>query len=294
MEDKNFFLKRYSELGHSLKGNEKTRKALRVNTLKISSVKLVEKLESLGVRLSEIEFVKDGFYIDRSPFSLGASFEYLMGFITMQEAAAQFPVLVLSPEEKDNVLDMCAAPGGKTTQIASFMKNKGVIVAIDKKKDRVYALENNLERSGVKNTVVYCMDVRTFVSEGILFDKILLDAPCSGNFMIDGDWFEKRDLEGIEKSAEMQKELIRKGISLLKKGGVMVYATCSLEPEENELNMQWMLENFDVKLEKIEGPGSEGLTEVLGKKLKPEISKCRRFWPDEMKTQGFFIAKIRK
>jgi NOL1/NOP2/sun family putative RNA methylase len=288
-----FFLGRYKKLGGAA-GQIKQRKSLRVNTLKISEPDLKKRLGKLGVKLEKIPFSKNGYYYT-SKFSLGAITEYLLGYLYLQEAAAQLPALVLDPKPGELILDCCAAPGGKTTQMAQLMGNKGVIVAIEKKKHRMTALKTNIERTGTNNVIAYLMDANRLKYWDLKFDKILLDAPCSGNFITDKKWFNKRDLEGVKRSAEIQKSLIKSALSVLKKGGILVYSTCSLEPEENELNMDWMLKHFDVEIEEIDLPiGSRGLSGVFGKRLNKSIANCRRFWPSHTKTQGFFIARIRK
>jgi tRNA (cytosine40_48-C5)-methyltransferase len=287
-----FFLYRYRQMGHQLLGDERTYRAIRVNTLRASKAEVVEKLGRRGVTLREIPWARDGFYVDECDGSnLGSSFEYLLGVYTLQEAAAQFPVEVLTPKPSEVVLDMCAAPGVKTTQIAAWMKNLGTIVAIDIRRNRLYALENNLERMGVENCVAYYGDAAEMDYRETLFDRVLLDAPCSGNYVTDRAWFSKRSIRDVEENAAKQRELLGAAINVLKPGGVLVYTTCSLEPEENELNIQWLLDNHTVKLEKIEGPGSSASTEVFGKPLNPDIAKCRRFWPELTETQGFFIAR---
>lgn len=293
MKGKTFFLNRYKDLGHELTGAERSGQSIRVNNLKISNAQLVKRLKGLEVDLSKINFLKNGYFINQSPFSLGASIEYLLGLFTLQEAAAQFPVEVLDPSEKDVVLDMTAAPGGKTIQMADYMKNKGVIISVDVKRHRCYALENNIERAGVENTLVYCDDSLKMDFKDQKFDKILLDAPCSGNFANDRSWLSRRDLDGIKKNAEMQKKLLARAVSLLKKDGVLVYATCSLEPEENEMVIDWAIKELGIKLEDIK-EGSDGLVSVFGEELDPSIKKCCRFWPDTDGTQGFFCAKIKK
>ncbi|MCJ7732617.1 SAM-dependent tRNA/rRNA cytosine-C5 methylase, partial [Candidatus Bathyarchaeota archaeon] len=126
------------------------------------------------------------------------------------------------------------------------------------------------------------------------FTKILLDAPCSGNYVTDLGWFNKRSLSDIESNAELQRRLISKALNLLETNGVLLYSTCSLEPEENELNIQWMLDSHDVEFEKLDGVGSPALTEISDKSLDGRVSHCRRFWPDETGTQGFFVAKAVK
>jgi NOL1/NOP2/sun family putative RNA methylase len=290
----NIFLERYRQLGHNLTGFEQTRQAIRVNTLKISKNDLLKRLEAKNMVLSEIEWLKESFFVDEGYFSIGASFEYLLGLYSIQEAASQFPAQILEPLPGEIVLDMCAAPGGKTTQIAALMENKGVIIAVDINRDRLYALENHLERCGIENCIVYWGDARKMDYQSTLFDSILIDAPCSGNFVNDGSWFKKRDLGDVNKNSAMQRELMTAALELLKSGGTLVYATCSLEPEENELNIQWLLQKNSIDLERIEGPGSPAMTEVFGEKLHPKIANCRRFWPDETGTQGFFVAKVVK
>jgi tRNA (cytosine40_48-C5)-methyltransferase len=291
---KGTFLDRYRRLGHELRGDERTRRAIRINTLLAGREEVVGKLEARGVKLTTIPWLRDGLYIEGGESSAGSSFEYLLGLYSIQEAAAQFPVEVLAPAAGEAILDMCAAPGGKTTQAAAWMGNVGAVVAVDVRRDRLYALENNLERTGVENCVAYCADAAVLDYGGTLFDRVLLDAPCSGNYVTDREWFRKRDIGDVEKNSLEQRRLLGAAVGLLKQGGTLVYTTCSLEPEEDELNVQWLLENHDVKVEEVGGPGSPALTEVLGRSLSPEIAKCRRFWPDETGTQGFFIAKVVK
>ncbi|TRO48325.1 hypothetical protein E2P65_03105, partial [Candidatus Bathyarchaeota archaeon] len=182
---KSVFLDRYRRLGHELTGEEETSRSLRVNTLKAEPGWLLERLEGLGASLRKIGYLRDGYTIEESPFSLGASFEYLLGYYTLQEAASQFPVESLEPRQGEAVLDMCAAPGVKTTQLAAHMENRGAVVAVDVDRGRLYALENNLERCGVENCVDYHSDVNELDLGEIRFDRVLLDAPCSGNYVVD-------------------------------------------------------------------------------------------------------------
>lgn len=289
-----FFLDRYRQMGHELSGDERSHQAIRVNTLRTSKNELVRRLDSRGFRLTDIPWLRDGLYVDGGESSAGASFEYLLGLYSMQEAASQSPAEILAPKSNDVVLDMCAAPGGKTTQIAAWMGNHGAIIAVDIRRDRLYALENNLERMGVENCVAYVGEVAKMDYNGTLFDGILLDAPCSGNYVTDRSWFNKRSLADVKNNAAKQRELLGAAVDLLKSGGNLVYTTCSLEPEEDELNVQWLLDNHVIKLKEIEGPGSPALTDVLGTVLNPEVAKCRRFWPEETGTQGFFVAKVVK
>ena len=288
-----WFIERYWDLGSDLSGDEKTPKAIRINPLKTTGTKLLEILSWQDVKLEKIPFLDYGYKVIESPFSLGASIEYLLGLYSLQETASQYPVQVLAPSPTDRVLDMASAPGGKTTQAAAYMQNKGVLVAIDINRNRLYATENNVERCGVTNTSIHHLDALNFPDQPV-FSKILLDAPCSGNYTTDRHWFKKRTEQDILRNAELQKQLLTKALKLLESGGTLVYSTCSLEPEENEYNIQWLLENHKVKLEPLDGPGSPALTTIFDTTIDDQISGCRRFWPDQTGTQGFFVAKVVK
>lgn len=288
----NEFLERYKKLG-SVEEQFEVGQCIRVNTLKTSHSAIVNRLKSKGVKLEKIPYARDGFFVRQNPFSLGTSIESLLGYFYVQESASQLPVEVLAPKETDIVLDMCSAPGGKTTQTSQWMNNKGVVVAFEKNNRRLLAFKSNCERLGVNNVVAFNTNAEKASSLNLKFDRVLLDAPCSGNFIADKSWFQKHSVETVKSLCQIQKSLLKAGISVLKKNGVLVYCTCSLEPEENELLIDWALQNLDVALLptnlKI---GSEGLTNVFGKKLSAEVRNCRRFWPSNTKTQGFFIAKM--
>lgn len=291
-----FLLNRYKQLGQEFDpGDVKIRPSLRVNTLKTTELELVARLQKEGVKLKKIPYLDWGYWFE-STFSLGATPEYLLGYYYLQEAASQLPVQVLAPKPGETVLDMAAAPGSKTTQIAQYANNEGVIIALDDNQYRLSSVKNNVERLGIKNVILYKKDARFTSDFDTLFDKILLDAPCSGNFVTDKDWFNKKTIDGIKERSRLQKELLKAAVKVLKPNGTLVYSTCTLEPEENEINIDWLLKKYpELKLEPVELPiGDPGLTEVFGEKLNPEIAKCRRLWPHKTGTEGFFMAKIRK
>ena len=196
--------------------------SLRVNTLKIPEKIIIDRLKKLKVELKKIPFTRYGYYHE-AKFSLGATPEYLQGYYYLQEAASQLPVHVLDPQKNESILDMCACPGSKTTQIAQYMENTGKIVAIDNDSRRLFALRNNLERCGVTNAVLYKKDARFTSDFGIQFDKVLLDVPCSGNYVIEENFFVNKSVFGIMERARLQKELIRAAIKVLKKDGILVY-----------------------------------------------------------------------
>jgi NOL1/NOP2/sun family putative RNA methylase len=290
----NPLVKRYATLG--CKCTLITLKpSFRINTLKRSENDIISRMRSLGIKLTKIPYTTNGYYYE-SQFSLGATSEYLQGYYYIQEAASQIPPQVLDPKPNETVLDMCAAPGSKTTQIAMYMQNSGTLVALDADPRRLFALRNNLERCGVTNALLYKKDSRFVFDLGMQFDKVLLDAPCSGNYIIEEGFFSKKSIDGIRERSRLQKELLKAAIKVLKVGGTLVYSTCSLEPEENEINIDWVLSKYpEMLLEQIDiTVGDAGLTNIFGKKLSSEISKCKRFWPEKTNTEGFFIAKLVK
>jgi len=291
MSSKQFFVNRYKKLGWTYK-QTKLKQAIRINTMNASRDTVVQRLESLGIVLEKIPFLEDGYWICKSKFSVGATAEYLLGLYSIQEAAAQIPVTLFTELEDKTVLDACASPGGKTVQLANLMNNSGVIVALELKQRKMFALANQLERSRVTNTAVYNMDAKEATSLNIKFDRVLLDVPCSGNYVTDKDWFSKRTIEDVHRNARRQRQILTEAAKVTEDGGEIVYATCSLEPEENEMNIDWAIGALNVKVEEIKCHGEKGLTDIFGKELDRSIEKCKRIWPNQ--TQGFFVCKLKK
>ncbi len=303
-EKMNFFLKRYENLGeHFLPEDVLLKPSLRVNTLKISVAELHKKLSAKGIRLEPVSFLPDAFFYE-ADFSLASTIEYLSGLFYLQEVASQIPAHILLsdvltktiPLTSITILDMCAAPGSKTTQLAALTDDKATIIALDNNMPRLDALKSNVERLGITSVVVFKKDARFADDIGLLFDYVLLDAPCSGNFCVEKDFFTKRMPLDFKERANLQKELLKSAYRVLKKGGTLVYSTCSLEPEEDEFIIDWALQKYaDLKLEPISLQiGDAGYTDVFGKKLSKELSLTKRFWSHKTGTQGFFIAKLKK
>ncbi len=275
------------------------RRSIRINTL-ITTVKETKtSIEKKSWKLTKIPWCKEGFWIQHDDRrDVGNLLEYQVGKIYVQEAASMIPPLILQPQPGDIVLDMCAAPGSKTTQIAAMMKNQGILVANDYKGLRLSSLGINIQRSLVTNTIITLMHGKRF--HGFQFDKILLDAPCSGTGTIRkslktiGIWNPKM----VTKIARQQQELIENAFNNLKPGGTMVYSTCSLEPEENESVVNFLLEKFSnakVVPAKLTGlKVSSPVLEFEGKKYNPQIKHVLRIWPQDNDTEGFFVAKIFK
>jgi len=289
---KDFFTNRYQELGWAYHP-VKVRQAIRINAINNSKCNLINRLESKGIGLEKIPFLENGYWIAKSEFSVGATPEYLLGRYSIQEAAAQIPATLFTELKGKTVLDACAAPGGKTVQLADIMENTGAIIALDIDKQRLTALSNQLERCRVKNSIIYQMDARQASTLNVKFNRVLLDVPCSGNFATDKQWFDRRTIKDVQRNAALQREVLTEAANTIEDDGEIVYSTCSLEPEEDELNIDWAIMSFDLQTEKVHiAYGEKGVTEVFGKKLDDSIKNCVRIWPGE--TQGFFVCKLRR
>ncbi len=276
------------------------RRSVRVNTLKISIGECKKRLEKQGWQLRQIPWCKEGFWVEHTTGrrDIGNTLEHSLGYIYVQEAASMIPPLALEPKAGENILDMCASPGSKASQLCQYMENKGMLVANDYKGDRLAPLGINMQRVGSTNCILTIMRGEWF--KDIVFDKILVDAPCSGTGAIAKSlktlyiW----NPNMIKKLAGQQKRLLKSAFSILKKGGVIVYSTCSLEPEENEGVVSWLLdEEKEARIEEIMLEGihrSEPITEFEGQTYNPEVKKTLRIWPQDNDTEGFFVAKIRK
>jgi NOL1/NOP2/sun family putative RNA methylase len=291
MSGKEFFVNRYEQLGWKFKDVE-LRQAIRINVTNAKGKNLPERLESLGVQLEKVPFLETGYWVRASKVSVGATAEYLLGLYSIQEAAAQIPATLFTSLKGRTVLDACAAPGGKTVQLADLMGNTGAIVALDVKKRRLAALSNHLERCHIGNAVVYHFDARQASGLNLKFDRILLDVPCSGNFAADRNWFKRRTLMDVERNANLQREILTEASKCLASNGEIVYSTCSLEPEEDEVNMDWTIKNLNLQIEEVNCQGQNGLTDVFGRRLDVSVECCKRIWPAD--TQGFFVCKLKK
>ncbi len=277
---------------------------IRCNTLKISPEALREKLKLKGWQIEqpfdsnpEIMLVTS----DLGPGELGNALEHQLGYYYIQEVSSMLPVIALDPKPNELVLDLCASPGSKTTQIAAKMENRGTIIANDLKIDRISILVSNLERCGVTNTIVTRKDAIAFCSHYSKsslpkFDKILLDVPCSGEGTIRSSpktliqWNPKM----IKKLSRQQKKFIAFALRCLKKGGTLVYSTCTHAPEENEEVISFALENFPLKAETISLPLKcrPALTEWKGGHFKHDVEKACRIYPQDNNSEGFFVSKF--
>jgi len=274
------------------------RKSVRINTLK-TTIKHAKEL-LVDWELEEIPWCKEGFFIEHKKekrFDVGNTKAHFLGYIFVQEAASMIPPIVLQPKPGEFILDMCAAPGSKTTQMAAMMRNTGLIIANDVTVDRIKLLGMNLQRCGVSNHIITIMPGQAI--KGVEFDKILVDAPCSAtgairkSLRVIKEWNPK----AIKRLSGLQKKLICNAFQLLKSKGTLVYSTCSVEPEENEEVIDFLLKRFSnakVRQIKLKINRSEPITKFEGKEYSNEVKKCLRIWPQDNDTEGFFVAKIVK
>lgn len=276
--------------------NKFLRKTIRVNTLKSDSKEISERLSFLD--LKPVPWYKNGFWVESEKRDLGNLAEHRLGYIFVQEAASMISSLLLNPTKKDLVLDMCASPGAKTSHLAELMKNQGIIIANEKNYERLPALTSNLNRCGVTNTVLTLMDGRDI---NYKFDKILLDAPCTASGTIRGQTKNSEFLlriwnpNSVKSTSNLQKKLILNAYNNLNKKGVLVYSVCSLDPEEGEEVIQFLLDNTDAKIEKPELKIKSSVNlNFNNKEYSKEIKKCIKLWPQFYDSEGFFMAKIKK
>ncbi|APA05592.1 hypothetical protein SS1G_02092 [Sclerotinia sclerotiorum 1980 UF-70] len=276
---------------------------IRTNTLRTHRRDLAQALINRGVVLEPVgKWSKVGLQIFESAVPLGATPEYLAGHYILQAASSFLPVMALAPQENERVLDMASAPGGKTTHIAALMKNTGCIFANDSNKSRAKGLIGNIHRLGAKNVIVCNYDAREFPKVIGGFDRVLLDAPCSGTGVIAKDASVKtnkteRDFLMLP---HLQKQLLLSAIDSVdhasKTGGYIVYSTCSVTVEENEQVVQYVLNKRpNVKLvETGLAFGKEGFTSYMGKSFDKNMKMTRRYYPHAYNVDGFFVSKFKK
>lgn len=272
------------------------RRSLRVNTLKISVEQFLTRSAQYGWRLTPVPWCAEGFWIERDDESLplGSTAEHLGGLFYIQEASSMLPVGALfdAAPEALSIMDMAAAPGSKTTQIAARMNNQGVILANEFSASRVKVLHANISRCGVSNTALTHFDGRVFgAALPEQFDAILLDAPCSGEGVIrkDADALRNWTLESTAAIAATQRELIESAFHALKPGGTLIYSTCTLNTQENQQVINSLLSRYP---DAVEIDSLAGLFPGADQALTPE--GFLHVFPHLFDSEGFFVARLRK
>jgi NOL1/NOP2/sun family putative RNA methylase len=310
MKLKSEFVERMKELlGDDYENYEKSLgkryiNSIRCNTLKISPSELKARLEKKWKIKQPFKEFPEIMIIDQEtiPGEVGKALEHQLGYFYVQELSSMLPPLVLSPNENENVLDIAAAPGSKTTQMAAMMNNSGNLIANDVSFGRVKILAANLQRCGVSNVLVTQHDGSNLCSRleklKYSFDKILVDVPCTGegNIRTNLKTCLMFNEKLIKKFSNRQKQIAGNAVKILKKGGVLVYSTCTHGPEENEEVIDYLLENFPLEIEEIKLPFKTrpGVKEWKGKEFHKDVEKCVRVYPQDENLEGFFIAKLRK
>ena len=272
------------------------KQSFRINTLKGDKDKILEQLLNYDSEITSVPWNDNGYVSDLT--NLGSSLEHFVGQIYIQELTSMIPPLVVKDVIDNNtILDCCAAPGSKTTQIAGMMQNRGHIIANDSRHARLKSLRGNLDRLGVTNATVTLRDFKSFPNTEA--DLYLVDAPCSSEGTIRKKnavarmWKEK----DYKRFTKLQKGLLNKACEMAPSGSTIVYSTCTFSPEENERVISEIIDNQPVKVENIGINGlktSPGITEWNGKRYNKEVEKCMRIWPHHNDTDAFFVARLEK
>lgn len=272
--------------------------SFRINTLKAERDEVLLLLKDLKIK--PLPFYNDGFTCEGKA-KLGNHITHNLGLIYVQEVASMIPVVVLDPQPGEVVLDLCAAPGSKATQIAQAMMNTGLMIANELSRKRIRGLMFNCKRCGLLNEVIISLHGQRI--DKVLpdyFDRILIDAPCSAEGTIRKSkavlyhW----GLRNIQTMAKIQKGLIVAGFRALRAGGTLLYSTCTVAPEENEAVVAYLLEKFpEAELMPIRIPHFKtrsGITRWHGESFDKKLEQCTRVLPQDNDTAPFFLAKITK
>ncbi|WP_254523797.1 RsmB/NOP family class I SAM-dependent RNA methyltransferase [Natrinema caseinilyticum] len=271
--------------------------AVRVNTIKASVDRTTAALEREGVGYEQADWNPRVLRLETdSPGSTWTSFH---GFTHGQEEVSAVPPVVLDPEPGERVWDSCAAPGGKTTQLAARMDDRGTVVANDNNLGRISALRFNAERLGATSLAVTNADARTYSLERFdfdAFDRALVDAPCSceGTIRKNPDALDNWSEGHISSVSGIQKGILRRAVQATRTGGVVVYSTCTFAPEENEAVVQHALETESCRLVdfELELEHSPGLTAWEDEDFDSSLERATRIYPHQNDTGGFFVAKL--
>ncbi len=259
----------------------------RVNFLKITRQECIVQLLKEGIIAVADPYLDEGIVIKKGWNKIGSSQSYLSGYVMPQGYGSMLAVDSLNPLPGETILDMTAAPGGKSCFIGERMKGKGTLIANEKSHKRIQSLVHNLMRHGIANSIVTRQDALDIEIDEV--DRILLDAPCSGDGLIVSNP-SRRTSKTLVNTYSMQRiqiSLLSKALSLLKHGGICLYSTCSINSIENELVVNQLIDEFTI--EKIEIPGDPGSSTIHA-----DLKNTKRLLPSKQYCDGFFIAKLRK
>jgi 16S rRNA (cytosine1407-C5)-methyltransferase len=272
---------------------------IRLASLRFTEEETINRLNNYGIELLPVDGLPKTFKVVNGEEYIGKTLDFILGAYYIQSLSSMIPALVLNPDQNDKVLDLCAAPGSKTTQLAELMGNKGTLIANEISMDRLKSLVYNVDKMNLVNVGILNgkgeLLSKTFSN---YFDKILVDAPCSALGIIQkkkevSKWWNEKKAEGL---AEIQFKLLLSAIKSCKVDGEIVYSTCTLSIEENELVLDKILKKYPVELVDIQLPvkSREAFTKYGDQQLNNSIKKAHRILPWEIGSEGFFVAKLRK
>ena len=277
------------------------RKAIRINTSRIDEQDFLMRAKKNNWQLTKIPYIDTGYFIDREDKSvpLGKSIEYFAGLFYIQETSSMIPPMVLKPEAWELLLDVSAAPGSKSTQLANMMEESGFVLANDIIASRMKALRTNINYLGHTNIWISKLDGRDFgryFTE--TFDKILLDAPCSWEGTMRKETI-NWNLEVIQELSKLQEKLLLSALQALKVWGTLVYSTCTMTPEENEKVLNAVKQQLwsaieIVKFSLKDLQSSPWIQWWQWQKYDEEVQNAQKIWPHINDTEWFFVAKIIK
>lgn len=272
---------------------------MRVRTGRIDPVDLAARLEARGFRLAPAGVPDDVFRVDAQPSPVANTLEHWLGLFYVQQRVTALAAPALDAQPGERVLDMAAAPGGKTTHLADLMADRGSLVACDRSEKRLRGLLGNLYRTAHPNVLVLAADGRRLGGEA-LFDRLLLDAPCSGEGTLRkrAGELQEPDAGYLEHIIGVQRGLLRRAADLLRPGGTLLYVTCTFNPDENEAVVSRILEERggDLEVEPIplDAPHAPGVTSFEGRSFHPGVEAAWRIYPHHLDSGGLFMCRLRK
>lgn len=276
-------------------------RTIRCNTLAVRDCpKLPAILSRHGIRIRKHGGLPHAFIVEKGSSKLGHTTEHMLGFYYIQGLASMLAPLLLNPKPGEIIADLAAAPGGKTTYLSQLMTNKGLIIAVDNDSRRIESLTYNLQRMRSTNVVVVKSDIEKLPeSFDEKFDKVLLDAPCSaeGLLPIKPERKTSMSYEDVLNACRLQSALVERAVRLLRKGGTLLYTTCSIAPEENEFIIAELIEKLDslqIIKTRFHGIGVQGITEFMGRKLPDDLANCMRVYPHTDGMEGFFYCLLKR
>lgn len=270
---------------------------IRVSTQRIEPDELLGRLTAQGFGFEPLPGVDACFRVTERPRLISDTIEHWQGLYYIQQASTVIAAPLLAPAPGERVLDLCSAPGGKTTHLSDLMRGEGTVVACEVNENRIRALLGNIYRTGQSNIAVVAGDGRTLPT-GAKFDRVLVDAPCSAEGILRkrGGKLPRRGVKFLKKLVRRQENLLRRAIEMTRPGGTILYVTCTFGPEENEAVVSRVLEDAPVEVVPIQldVPHAPGVTEFEGETYDSRLEGACRIYPHHLDSGGLFLCLLRK